>query len=218
MSIQNIITMLPALMISVIFHEIAHGYAAHKMGDDTAKNAGRLTINPIPHIDLFGTIILPMLFLALGSNVIFGWAKPVPINPNNFKDLKKGMLIVSSAGFLTNFFIAIMGGLVLRAIYLPPFYNAIPVFVQNSIIDPISVFLTQLVFINLILGFFNMIPIPPLDGSRVLMSFFSLKYWQKFYEFEIYGFFLITLLLFTGILGKIIFPIIYISYRLILGT
>ena len=212
MDIQSAVVAIPAIMMAVILHEYAHGWMAYKMGDPTAKEMGRLTINPIPHIDPFGTIILPAILMLLSSPILFGWAKPVPINPLRFRDLRYGTFFVSIAGIVMNIGLAIAFALLYRIInggYLN--------FLGDPILEPLALFSAKAVLINLVLAFFNAIPIPPLDGSRALMSFFSLKYWELFYRFETYGFLLITLLLFTGILGRIIFPPIFFLYKYLLG-
>ncbi len=214
-NIGDIVLAIPALMIAVILHEVAHGYAAYKMGDPTAKEMGRLTLNPIPHIDPFGTIIFPAILMLVGSPILFGWAKPVPIDPSRFKDLRKGMFIVSIAGVLANFSLAVLFGLTNRL--LREFIPVVPAEMLDAVIMPLLIFTTQSVSINLILGLFNAIPIPPLDGSRALMSFISYKYWELFYRYEMYGFLLITVLLFTGVIQQIILPPFYFLYRLILG-
>ncbi len=202
-------------MLAVILHEVAHGWVAYRMGDPTAKLAGRLTLNPVPHIDPFGTLILPGMFILLGSPVIFGWAKPVPINPNNFRDLRMGTFLVSIAGVSMNILLAVLFGFLYRL--LSGLINVLDPFIVKSIIFPLLIFSEKSVLINLILAIFNMIPIPPLDGSRALMSFLSFRYWELFYRYEIYGFFVITVLLFTGVLGRIIYPPLKFLYQLILG-
>src|SRR3989344_7550390 len=146
------------LLFSVIIHEVMHGWVALKFGDYTAERAGRLTLNPIPHIDLFGTIILPALMIFSGSPILFGWAKPVPVNPLNFSSLKKGELMVSAAGILANFSLALGATLLFHLLKTAgaPFM--------------ILGLLKFTVTINLILGIFNLFPIPPLDGSKILLS------------------------------------------------
>jgi len=148
------------LLFSVIIHELAHGYVAYSLGDPTAKYAGRLTLNPLKHLDPFGSIILPALLLlaTAGQGPIFGWAKPVPINPYNFKDQKWGTLKVSIAGPLSNFAIAIFFGLLIRFLGLP---QTVPFIELLGIIT----------MYNFLWGMFNLIPIPPLDGSWILFRF-----------------------------------------------
>ena len=212
-NIINVIFMLPALLVAVIFHEVAHGYIAYKLGDNTAKLEGRLTINPIPHIDPLGSIILPVLLLAVGSPFLFGWAKPVPINPFNFKkiDIRKGMAITALAGPITNFILAVIFAFLLKSFKNQEFVaSLISIFgtgIIESIVLPILIFLKYAVMVNLILFIFNILPIPPLDGGRVIMSLVSPELERKLEPLEQYGFFIIILLLFLGIINKIIFPI-----------
>lgn len=173
------------IIFSVIIHELAHGYAAYALGDPTAKYAGRLTINPLPHLDLFGSIILPITMALLPGGIIFGWAKPVPINPYNFKDQTWGSLKVALAGPLTNLGVAIFFGLILRFLPLTP---------QN----PFSLFLSLIVFYNLLLTIFNLIPIPPLDGHWILFAFLprGTEAIQRF--LHQYGIFFLLFLIFFG--------------------
>ena len=193
------------LLFSVIVHELAHGYVAYSLGDPTAKYAGRLTLNPIKHLDPFGSIILPLLLFIAGSPFLFGWAKPVPINPYNFTDKKYGEIIVSIAGPASNFSIAIVFGLVLR-------------FVPDAIIasNPgIQIALSYIVAINIWLAIFNLIPIPPLDGSWILFSFFPAR-WQNAKNFlRQYGIVVLVLLILFG--GSLWFSITGSIFQLITG-
>ena len=192
------------LIFSVMIHEIAHGAVANYLGDPTAKYAGRLTLNPISHIDLFGSILIPLLLILAKSPIIFGWAKPVPINPYNFRDQKYGQAKVALAGPATNLAIALVLGLVLR-------------FLPNFLISPaFYTTLSYVVFINILLAMFNLIPIPPLDGSHILFTFLP----ESFRSFKIflsqYGFFILLIVIFF-FLGWL-FPVIQFIYRLIVGS
>lgn len=179
------------LLFSVILHEVMHGYVALKFGDHTAEHAGRLTLNPIPHIDLFGTILLPALLIFTGSPILFGWAKPVPVNPLNFTNLRKGELFVSGAGILANFGLALLAALIFQILNTLP--QQFPAFVGNI--------LTFAVLINLVLGLFNLLPIPPLDGSKILISQLPYNLARSYQRIEPYGFLILLILLTTGMLG-----------------
>lgn len=184
------------LIFSVILHELAHGYAALYLGDPTAKYAGRLTLNPIKHLDLFGSIILPFLLYIIQAGVILGWAKPVPYNPYNLRNQKWGEAIVSGAGPATNFLIALLCGLVIR-------------FAGEIISTQMSAILGLVILINIILGLFNLIPIPPLDGSKILFAILPLSFslsktrmvLERFGIFIVFGVLLLA--------GSIIFPILW---------
>jgi len=171
------------LLYSVILHEVAHGWVAHLFGDDTALYYGRLTLNPVSHLDPIGTL---MLFL-----VGFGWAKPVPVNYAKFSNTRFGLFCVALAGCLTNIIIAIIALILLQF----NFINA------NSLL---STMLPIVVRINIILGSFNLIPIPPLDGSKILMSFLPYQAQESLAGIEPYGFFILVFLLFTGLLNPVI--------------
>lgn len=152
------ILFLVVLIFSVIAHEVAHGYAANSLGDPTARLAGRLTMNPIPHIDLMGSIILPAFLVFTNSPLLFGWAKPVPYNPYNLKPQRLGEFLVAVAGSATNIFLAIVFGLIVR------FSSVIG-------LDPTAVSIAATIaFVNLFLGLFNLIPFPPLDGFTALRA------------------------------------------------
>ncbi|MEK9134941.1 MAG: site-2 protease family protein [Patescibacteria group bacterium] len=178
------------LFLSVVIHELAHGSVALRLGDATAKEAGRLTLNPLKHIDLFGTIILPLILIfsystSGFSGPIFGWAKPVPINPFNFKDQKWGALKVSLAGPATNFLIAIIFGLIIRFAQMP---------------DQLSFLFGIIVFYNFLWGIFNLVPLPPLDGSWILFRFLPDKIFANFKIFlSRYGFFILIFFIFYGL-------------------
>ncbi len=160
------------LIFSVIIHEVSHGLAALYQGDRTAEEAGRLTLNPIPHIDLFGSIIVPMIFIASGMNAFLAWAKPVPYNPNNLRDKKWGELIVALAGPLSNF--------ILMFLFLILFWFFNHFGFGNEFI--LKILFTS-AFMNLFLGIFNLVPVVPLDGSKVLFAFIPQKYYWNTRQF-----------------------------------
>ncbi len=199
---------LVVLLFSAILHEIAHGFSAKLQGDNTAEAAGRLTLNPLPHLDPFGSIILPLL-LALpaffGAPVfIIGWAKPVPYNPNNLRNKKWGPALVALAGPLTNIFIALFFGLMLRSVFL---FSALPA--------SFGVFLAVIVWINLLLAVFNLLPFPPLDGSKLLFAFFPYAWSNARIWLERNGFILLLIFIFFGF--GLILPLILFLFRLISG-
>ena len=178
-SILGYVISLPAILLVITVHEYFHGYVAYRLGDPTAKFAGRLTFNPIKHIDPFGFLAF-LLFR-------FGWAKPVPVNPYNFRDMKKGMLYTSIAGPLSNLVFAIPLGLILR--FFPDLLN-------NNLLLPIGGIIGFGMFYSLILSAFNLIPIPPLDGSKALFSILPPRYAHIEYWLERYGFMLLIGLIF----------------------
>jgi len=198
----SIIFYLIVLLFSVVVHEVSHGAMADYLGDPTARYAGRLSLNPIRHLDFFGSIVLPISLLILtgGQGPIFGWAKPVPINPYNFRDKKWGNLKVALAGPLSNLLIALFFGLLLR-IFNPPiqFYT----------------FFSIVVILNLLLAIFNLVPIPPLDGSHILFSLLpegSRRFQQIFFQYGIF-----ILILFIFLVFPLLYPPIFFIYRIIVG-
>lgn len=202
-----IIFSLVILLFSIIIHELAHGYVALFLGDNTAKYAGRLTLNPIKHLDPIGSVALPLFLFLMQSPIFFGWAKPVPVNPYNFTDKKWGDVKVSIAGPLSNFAIAIFFGLILR--FLP---NG---FLMGN--PGLEIALTYITIINIWLGIFNLIPIPPLDGSWILFSIFPNWARQAEAFLKQYGFFILILLIFSGGLNWF-FRFAVMIFYLITGT
>jgi len=194
------------LLFSIIIHEISHGYAALRFGDPTAKLAGRLTLNPIPHIDILGSIVMPVMLILVHSPFLFGWAKPVPINPYNFKNPKRGMMLTSLFGPLSNFGLAIVFSVFFRVSILLLGKNSI--FTQGFEYGAA---------INVLLFCFNLIPIPPLDGSKVLMYFLPEKAADGFRKIERFGFIIIFALFFVGILGGILYPLMGVILSVLLG-
>lgn len=200
-----LIVQIAILLMSVVIHEVSHGAIAYKLGDPTAKYAGRLTLNPIKHLDLWGSFLVPLFLLTVGSSVLFGWAKPVPYNPHNLKNKRWGPAQVAAAGPVSNLLIALIFGLGLRFI---PWgasafsYNLVQVF---SII----------VLLNLLLAVFNLIPIPPLDGSKILFAILPYKFDYIRANLEKYGLFI--LIFFVFFLFRFIIPIVVWLFKLIVG-
>lgn len=168
---------------AIVFHEVAHGYAAYKLGDPTAKHQGRLSLNPLAHIDIFGTVLMPLLLMFMGGP-IFGYAKPVPYNPTYFKNIRKGEAIVGLAGPAANLAMALLAGVIAWVLYpsAPGLVNSSDLFYYFYI-----VFLPMFAMVNLFLLFFNLIPIPPLDGSSVIALFLSDKALAKYYRIQQYA-------------------------------
>lgn len=161
---MNAVPAIIVLLISIVIHEVAHAWQARREGDDTAERLGRITLNPIPHLDLFGSLIVPALLYASGSAFLFGWAKPVPVNPANYREYVGGDIRVSLAGIVSNLGLALLSTALMAVIAKVSSLNLGPA----ALLDGAYVTLWYGLYINLILAFFNLIPIPPLDGSHVL--------------------------------------------------
>ena len=202
MGIESLFFLL-VLMLSVILHEISHGYMAYMLGDPTAKLSGRLTLNPMPHIDMWGSVIIPLFLLMSGSSILFGWAKPVPYNPYNLRNQRWGTLLVAIAGVLANFFIALIFGLMIR--FATP----------AMLLSPFMEIIEMIVILNLVLGIFNLIPVPPLDGSKVLFSLLPYKYDHIREVLERHR--LVAILLAILFAPNIIVPILRAMFSLITG-
>lgn len=186
------------LLFSVALHEAAHGFAAYKMGDPTAKYEGRLTLNPIKHLDPLGSVLFPamMLLITGGQGPVFGWAKPVPVNPYNFSNQKRGEVISAAAGPLSNILLALLAGLIAR------FFAGI---------SPIFYIAGAVCLTNLSLAIFNLIPVPPLDGSHLLINLWPGDEFEIRNFFKRYGFFVLAILIIFGLdwIGPLVFKIFY---------
>ncbi len=194
-TLQRLLISAPAILIAITFHEVAHGYVAFRLGDPTAKLLGRLTLNPLAHIDLFGTILLPLLMYAT-MGFAFGYAKPVPINPMNFRNPRKGMALSAIAGPITNIVLALASVIILKFI-LSPLAAFSPDALKETIVKPCLLIFSASVIINIMLAVFNMIPIPPLDGGRVLTGLLPSKQALFFSKIEPFGFIIILVLINT---------------------
>jgi Zn-dependent protease len=199
-----LIFQLLVLLFSVILHEVSHGYVAYLLGDDTAKQSKRLTLNPLAHLDLWGSFLFPLtLYFISGGNFVFGWAKPVPFNPLQLKKPKRDIGLVGAAGPLTNLVIALFFSGIIQLINI---FNL-------TFLSPLGHFLALIIYINILLAVFNLIPIPPLDGSRIVFSFLPRK-WEIFYwNLERYGLFLVMILVFFGF--RFVIPIVDFLFSLL---
>jgi Zn-dependent protease len=217
MNIFSIAISLFVILFAITIHEAAHGWAANRLGDPTAKMLGRVTLNPIPHIDPIGTVLLPAMLVIMGAPP-FGWAKPVPVNPLNLKDPKKDNLLISAAGPIANFTAAIIAIILLKILKMAvPSVNyflytylsggGTPHGIQP--LDGLALILFYAVFLNVFLAVFNLIPIPPLDGSGILIGLISEEAAQKVETLRPFGFIIVLGLLYLGVFRLIIRPIEY---------
>jgi Zn-dependent protease len=184
------------LIISVMAHEVAHGAAAYAFGDSTAKNQGRLTLNPLRHIDMFGSVILPLLLYITNSGFLMGWAKPVPYNPYNLRNRRMGEFCISIAGILTNLAIAIVFAVIIK-------------FSAHLFTNTAIGLMVYIVFLNITLAVFNLIPVPPLDGSKILFSLVPYRYEHHLVALERYGFYflVIVIVFFGGFISNAVFSL-----------
>src|SRR3989344_6763668 len=196
---------LVVLIFSVMVHEVSHGLAAHRLGDDTAKKMGRLNLNPLNHLDPFGSIFLPLFLALMNSPILIGWAKPVPYNPDNLKNPKRGAALIGIAGPLSNMLLAVIFGILTRLI--APF--------AGELAYPLAMFFNSVVFINILLAIFNLVPIPPLDGSKLLFAVLPYKYRGVQNFLEQYGMVILLFFIFFGF--GLITPIIRGIYYLLVG-
>lgn len=197
------------LIFSAVIHEVSHGFVADKLGDPTARLSGRLTLNPLKHLDPFGSVILPILLSLIPGGIIFGWAKPVPYNPYNLKNPEKGAAIIAAAGPLSNFALALVFGIVFR----------LTAGFGGGVWYNLNAFAGIIVMINVLLGVFNLVPIPPLDGAKVLTAALPDSAWKvkRFLaENNPYGWFILIGFIFFGI--SIIYPIISFIFKIFTGV
>lgn len=209
--IQRLSLQFPPFVMAVIFHEYAHGYVANKWGDNTAEASGRLTLNPVPHMDPLGTVLFPLMMMFSGVNFLFGWAKPVPINPNRFRKYRPGLFWVSIAGPIMNVILAILSAIAFMAmnIWVPKTFYLFEPLVAMTMIS---------VSLNYALAVFNLLPLPPLDGSKIIESFLSYNATRKFEALNQYSFFILLALLWTGALSVLAIPIRFLTNLTLYGV
>lgn len=206
--VRHIVISAFPILIAIVFHELSHGVVANRLGDPTAKMMGRLTLNPIAHIDPVGTVLMPlMLLIFTNGQFVFGYAKPVPINPLNFKNPKRDMAISAAAGPITNILLSILSILILKFI-IAPLSFFLPESVSSTVMTPLIMIFQSSVVVNVVLAAFNMIPIPPLDGGRVLTGFLPHKQAVSFSKIEPFGFFIVIFLIATGIASYFVMPVV----------
>ena len=194
------------LILSIVVHEFSHGWMANHLGDPTAKHMGRLTLNPIPHIDLMGSIIIPLLLLISNTGFIIGWAKPVPYNPYNLRDQKNGEMLVALAGPASNLLLALIFGIIIRILLIQG------VAINSSIV----IFFGIIVLYNILLAIFNLVPIPPLDGSKILFHFLPYSMHSVRETMERNGILFLLLFIFFGF--RLIIPVMLYLFVLVTGS
>jgi Zn-dependent protease len=203
---MNVIILVAVLIFSIVVHEVAHAWQARREGDDTAEKLGRITLNPLPHLDLMGSFIVPAILYFSGTSFLFGWAKPVPVNPANYRDYVAGDIRVSMAGIVSNIGLAVLATLL----------TAVVVTVQDltgplAMYEPMLVALDYAIFINLILAFFNLIPIPPLDGSHVLAHVLPQEMAMRYRHFGQYGILALMAIMYfvPGAFSVVLWPVLF---------
>jgi Zn-dependent protease len=209
-TIQNIAIWAVPVLVAIVFHEVAHGYVAYYFGDPTAARMGRLTLNPIAHIDLFGTVILPLLLIIASSPFVFGYAKPVPVNFNNLRRPKRDMIWVAAAGPLTNLVLAFTSAMIWKLLLSSD--DLLPAS-SIAVFSPLADMAKTAVLMNVVLAVFNLIPIPPLDGGRVLVGLLPEPQSSVVARVEPYGFIIVIVLLMTDVLDHVMGP----AVRFLLG-
>ncbi len=204
-AIERIAIFFVPLMLGIVCHEVAHGYAAYLQGDPTAKSRGRLNLNPIKHLDPMGTLMF--VLTAIVAPFVIGWAKPVPIDPRYFKNPRKGMVLVAIAGPATNFVLAVIFALLLR-LMVTMAVGVQPGTTLASVMLPVILICTAGVVVNIVLGLFNLIPLPPLDGSNIIAGLLPPQLAYSYMRFGRWGMIVIILLLAFGILGQVLGPVL----------
>jgi len=222
--IGNLIIWFIVLLFSLSFHEAAHAWTSARFGDDTGRMQGRITLNPIAHIDPIGTILFPILS-AIGGIPLLGWAKPVQTNPLLWRDKTKANIMVSAAGPLSNFILAVIAFIIIKALLMSGvlmlnggYYTLVgPAPGQAAFMAPLAVFLSVMLLLNVLLGVFNFIPVPPLDGSHILEEMLPSGMQEAYFQIRPFGFILLYLLMFLGVFNAILKPV-YNAVLYVLGA
>lgn len=212
------------LIFSAVVHEVAHGWMAKRLGDPTADQEGRLTLNPLKHLDPIGSVVLPLLLIITKANFFFAWAKPVPYNPYNLRDRKFGELKVALAGPASNLVIAFVSALFVRLAslntsinFLQGDMNSLATLTQGSLLASLIVVAVLVCYINIFLAVFNLIPIPPLDGSKILYAFLPARGRLQLMKLEQYSFIILMILIITGIFSFVSLIVDFL-FSLLVGT
>ena len=211
--IPKIVLSIVPLLFAIILHEVSHGWVAEKLGDPTARILGRITLNPISHIDPIGTIIVPGILLLTGSHFLFGWAKPVPVNFANLRGGRRDMALVALSGPLSNCLLAVLSSIVFHLTFGDPTGSA---GITDRIITPIHIMANYSVLFNLVLMVINLLPILPLDGGRIVAGLAPVHIAMSMERMERYGMLIVLLLIASGIWSYVVSPVIYIFWRLLM--
>ena len=211
--IERIVLSIVPLLLAIILHEISHGWVAEKLGDPTARMLGRITLNPISHIDPIGTVILPGVLLLTGSHFLFGWAKPVPVNFGNLRGGRRDMALVALSGPLSNLLIAVVSSIIFHVTFGGLTGSA---GVSDRIVVPIHVMANYSVLFNLVLMVINLLPILPLDGGRIVAGLAPVQIAMAMERMERYGMLIVLLLIASGIWSYLVTPVIYLFWRILM--
>lgn len=219
--VSHLVIFMVVLLLAISAHEAAHAWMSHKFGDDTAYMLGRVTLNPVSHTDPIGTLLIPILAFvfgaiggALGSIPLIGWGKPTPVNPRKWTNYKTANVMVSIAGILANFLLAIIGFVIFKTLLETGLINASNI--ATGIIQPIAILLQNLILLNVSLAIFNLMPFPPLDGSKILSTFLPESFQPVLDLLEQFGFIILLLLVYMGFFRMIISPVArFVEYLLV---
>ncbi len=204
-TLMNILLMAPPLIVAVVLHEVAHGYVAEKLGDPTARDRGRITLNPLKHIDLFMTILLPLMLILSKVGIVFGGAKAVPVNPLYFKNPRKGMLWVALAGPVTNFILAAIS---FGLLYFFDWAIKVEMYAAVLVHQLVLGWCAYSVLINIVLGLFNLLPVPPLDGGRIMVGILPEGLAMQYARLERFGFAIVIVMIYFGVPQLVLEPVI----------